>query len=183
MAWHAACVRQRPGGFDAGALRASLRCSVAGGTRDNSPCGLRHVALSTPIALRSSAPHRRPRTHPTHPALRVLKRFTRASLRFANGHCGRKSGGSKPLREVSGGCAAGVRGRLCAAEERRDRRKKKRACLSLQGEFARFPPGTSTAREPEGPAHLKPPGPRRTPTAVQRQSQRIQPAAVQRQRS
>ena len=65
----------------------------------------------------------------------------------------------KQRREGSGGCVAGVRGRLCAAEERSDRRKKKRACLSPQGEFARFPPGTSTAREPEGPAHLKPPGP------------------------
>ena len=33
--------------------------------------------------------------------------------------------------------------------------------------FARFPPVVSTAREPEGPPHLKPPGPPHAPRAVQ----------------
>ena len=45
------------------------------GARATTRLRLKHVALSTPIALRSSAPHRRPRTHPTHPVLVCYRTF------------------------------------------------------------------------------------------------------------
>jgi len=37
------------------------------------------------------------------------------------------------------------------AEQRRDEGRQSRACLSPQGEFARLPLGTSSARQPAGP--------------------------------
>jgi len=103
---------------------------------------------------RTGAPEPTPRT----PRSLALKRFARASRRCDNSHCRRKSGGSKPLREVSGGCVAGVRGRLCAAEERRDRRKKKRACLSRRRVCA-LPAWHEHRKEARRACALEAPGP------------------------
>ena len=82
LAGHAPCVRQRPGDFDAGALRAPLRYSVARGTRGKlAACGGSNMPRSSaPSALRSSAPHRRRRTPATHPTLTSFARVLGAAF-------------------------------------------------------------------------------------------------------
>jgi len=52
-----------------GRFATALRCSVAGGPLGNSPCGLKQASLSAPIALRSSAPQRRPQPRTAYPTL------------------------------------------------------------------------------------------------------------------
>ena len=66
-----------PGASSAQALRASLRCSCQAGSAQTR-LRLKHARFFFRLSLRSSAAHRRPRTHAPHPP--HTTRFARADL-------------------------------------------------------------------------------------------------------
>ena len=99
----------------------------------------------TPHTPRSLVLGRLTRVSPRYDTVRVHERL-RTDVGFRSIVEAANLGAQKCSREGSGGCVAGVRGRLCAAEERSDRRKKKRACLSRR----RVLRASRLARAPQG---------------------------------
>ena len=130
-------------GFDTGALRASLRCSAARGTRGKlGPAGLKHAALFGPCRPVLLGPAEAP-LHPHRIPAAFLARETscRQPLRspLISGPIPTRSTKAAPrnlAQAVSVGGMTGVRRGLCGTAERRALRAEKAAPRTLAKEVS-----------------------------------------------
>jgi len=175
LAGHASCVRQGPGGFDAGALRAPLRYSVARGTRGKlAACsGSNMPRSSAPSALRSSAPHRRRRTPAAHPTLTSGARFLGAAFGDLVGMGPEISGERRGCRqEVSrarkaAGMRCGCSGAYAGLRSTGRQGPKSAACLRPAGpSLLRVPLAAEHRKEARRAPASKPLRPYRMPVAL-----------------